>query len=178
MINFLETLVLGIASGLISGLLSAVIMHIITRANKPQITISPKIACQNIEGKNEYRFKIVNLSKSYIKNMIVSAELVDSTNSGSGLVIVTKPLKLARSDIRIIKPYSNKDQSMEYALRFRILEDLETKWTDVEHTSLRVTAYCEHESNGVGKVFEQTYHKSDIVQGIFKSGKSMEINNQ
>lgn len=176
MINLWETLVLGIASGVISGLLSSVIMQIITRANKPKIIISKKIACQNIEGKNEYRFKIVNLSKSYIKNMIVSAEFVDSTNTGSGLVIITKPLKLARSDIRVIKPYSVEDQAMEYAIRFRILEDLETKWTDVEHTSLRVTAYCEHESNGVGKIFEQTYHKNDITKGKFEAGKSMDIN--
>lgn len=177
--NIWESLSVGIISGLISGLLSSLIMQIITRINKPRIKISDQIACKkNDSGENEYRFKIVNLSRSYAKNMLVLAELVNVTNDGSGTVSKVSPLTLARDDIRIIKPYSNNNDNKDYAIRFRLLENLEKVWVDAEHTHVQITVYCEKERSGVGKVFEKKYYRRDIIQGSFITGKSTEISEQ
>lgn len=166
----------GLISGLISGILASLIAQIIIRATKPKIRISNNISKQLVDGSYEYRFKVVNLSKSYAKNLIISPQLITTVNAQDGPLITTKPLPLMRKDIKFIAPYNKRDGNSTYAVRFRLNCNLEEIWEEDDYTSLEITVFCENEQNGCGKMFQQLYRKKDtIVEGSFKTGKSTDI---
>lgn len=166
----------GLISGLVSGILASLIAQLIIRATKPKINISNNISKQLVNGSHEYRFKVVNLSKSYAKNLIVSAQLITIINAPDGPLITTRPLPLTRKDIKFIAPYNKHDINSTYAVRFRLNCNLEEMWESDDYTSLEITIFCENEQNGCGKMFQRLYRKKDtIVEGTFKTGKSIEI---
>lgn len=174
--NVAMSFIIGMVSGILSGIFASIIAQSIIHFFKPNITISEKISNENVDGKNQFRFKIVNNSKQYIKNLSVSAQLITKENAQDGTLITTKPLKLARNDVKFIAPYSKKDEMNLYAVRFRIDDDLLELWNNDQFTSLEVTVYCEKESNSSGKVFKKIYYKrNSIVQGTFETGKSTKI---
>lgn len=64
------TFFMSIVSGVISGVISSVFMNFYYWNKSPKIIISDKIAKND---KDEYRVKIVNLSKFYVTNVFIQA---------------------------------------------------------------------------------------------------------
>lgn len=174
----IETLLVGMGTGLISGIVASGLIAAFTRCIKPKIVIADKIAMTMECGKESYIVKIVNLSRCYAKNVHITAYFVDRVNSGDdeGMLVKLRPLSLAKASFQLVDPYNAKDKEARYAIRLRFMDDLKTEWHDPEHTTLELTVSCENEINGVGKVFKKQYHmQNSMVSGIYKTGRSTDI---
>lgn len=171
------SVVVGLISGVISGIIASIIAQLIFRLNKPKIEISNDIAkCEKQDGTFEYRIKIVNKSKQYVKNMKVFAHLVTNHNAPDGNLLTVEPVHISRNDISFIEPFDEKDQNALYAIRLRIESELENLWGDDSITYLEIKIFCENEKNGCGKVFSNIYRtKKSIIVGTFETKTSMTI---
>jgi len=170
-------MLIGFIAGLISGVISTLLGYIILSLSKPKIKISEKIAKLSINGVNEYRFKVVNLSPHYAKNIKILFDMMTIENGNDGNILSTKPIPIVRKDIAFIEPYNKNDKDAQYAVRFKINGDLEEIWKDDGYSFLRLKVYCENEFNNSGKLFIKDYKKRRIAitQGDFNFGKSLEI---
>lgn len=167
----------GIIIGLLSGIVSSILSTMIIRFIRPRIIISDKIARAGSSEKPEYRLKFVNLSKSYAKNVRVTAQLINRQNAADGgTLITTRPLQFIRTDFGFIEPYNKADTENRYAVRLKFKDPLEELWDDPTYTSLEIAIYCENETSGVGKVFKKVYYsRSCISNGVYETGKSVNL---
>lgn len=173
------SVIIGLISGLLSGIISSIIANIIFRKSKPKLIISDKIA-KNVREKNcsEYRIKVVNLSKRYVKNLKFQARLITPGNGVGGIKLHITPIEIMYSNIEIMDPYNIADNDARYAIRIRLDENLELLWAEDNQTYLELQIYGENEFNGSGKVFRKVYNKKShsIVLGEFETKESMVIN--
>lgn len=170
--------IIGIVSGLISGIISSIIANVLIKKNKPNLLISDKFSkSKNNSSNYEYKIKVINKSKEYLKNVKISAQLMTSINAVGGVLLSVKPVHIVYNDINLIDPYNKDDENARYAIRIRLDDNLEKIWDDDNHTYLEVKIYGENESNGSGKVFRQVYNKKkhSLVLGEFDSKESMMI---
>ncbi len=166
-----------VAIGIIAGVVSSFITHILMRFSKPKIKIAEQIAKSKTANGWEYRFKIVNLSRAYAKNVRIQFEMVTDIIGNGGTISKVYPIRLMRENIDFIEAYSKKDTNANYAVRFALKDNLDDIWTDDNYSYLRLKFYCENESTGVGKVFVQKFQKKNksIRVGKYMFGKSCEI---
>lgn len=167
-----------IGMGILTGVIASVAFQTINYLSKPKIKISNEISKKKNKdtGEIEYRFKIVNMSKHYVKNVKVFLEVVTRDNGNGGVILSTKPIQVLRKDVTFIEPHNKNDADASYAIRYRIDGDLEKLWLDDTTSFLRLRFYCESEFNGTGKLFTQNYSKkSSIKEGEFNFGDSCEI---
>lgn len=176
MTDFNEIIISGVV-GLVAGVVSSVVSHVLLYVSKPKIKLSKVISKKKVGETYEYRFKMVNLSKFYAKNIKILFEMVTRYNTDGGTVLKVVPIQLERNDISFIEPFNKKDKDASYATRFKIKGNLEDVWNDDARSFLRLKFYCENEFNGSGKLFIQDYHikKKAIKEGEYKFGKSCEI---
>ncbi len=172
-----QELVSGALIGIFAGIISSLISHALLRFSKPRIRIANQIAKTKIGNKCEYRFKIVNLSRTYAKNVRIQFEMVTDTIGKGGTISNVVPISLVRDNVDFIDEYRRKDTNANYAVRFAIKDDLDDVWIDDKHTYLRLKFYCENEFSGSGKVFVQKYKikKDSIKEGTYQFGKSCKI---
>lgn len=172
-----QELVASILIGIFAGIISSLISHVLLRFSKPRIKIAKQIAKSKKGSGYEYRFKIVNLSRSYAKNVRIQFEMVTDVIGKGGTISRVIPISLVRDNIDFIDEYRKKDKNANYAVRFAIKDDLEDIWVDDEYSYLRLKFYCENESSGCGKVFVQKYEikSNSIKEGAYEFGKSCEI---
>ncbi len=164
----------GLISGLISGVISSIVAQLIFKIQKPKLEISDNILKETVNGVPEYRFKVVNNSKEYAKNIDIVVQWICVKKTPNGNLITTRPVSLARKDIKFINPYNKSDENNTYAVRYRFDCDLEKEW--IENNSLEVSIFCENEQNGCGKMFRKVYkNPSCIIEGSFENGKSTRI---
>lgn len=171
----MEFLIGRIVEGIIVGIVSSFIFQIINRTRKPKILIADKISKTTVNNKVEYRIKIVNLKRHYIKNMKIYVMLADKHISANHTVVKTIPLKISQADILFIDPYDKNDREGKYAIRIGIQDNLEKMWTDETHMYLNIKVYCENEKSSSGAVYEKSISKDCIQEGIFDFGKSTKI---
>ena len=166
----------GLISGLISGVISSMVAQFIFRIQKPKLEISDTISKEIVNGVPEYRFKVVNNSKEYAKNIDIVVQWICDQDAPNGNLITTQPISLIRKDIKFINPYKKEDSNSTYAVRFRFNCDLEEEWKKKNNASLEVSIFCENEQNGCGKMFKRVYNNpSSIIEGSFETGKSTTI---
>lgn len=172
----MEAFLAAIVTGIISGIVSAAIFHCLLQQNVPEIKISDKISKRDVNGKTEYRIKVVNLKKRYVTNIRPYLELVHQEYTSTGIVARTKILPIYADDIPYIDPYDENDTVYKYAVRCELTDTLEADWND-NLKYLQVKIFCEDAFSGAGKLFCQTYQNPNtcIVPGKFKAGMSMEI---
>ncbi len=172
-----QELVASALIGIFAGIISSLISHVLLRFSKPRIKIAKQITKSKKGSGYEYRFKIVNLSRSYAKNVRIQFEMVTDVIGTGGTISKVIPISLVRDNIDFIDEYRRKDKNANYAVRFAIKDDLEDIWVDDEHSYLRLKFYCENESSGCGKVFVQKYEikSNSIKEGAYEFGKSCEI---
>ncbi len=167
-----------IGMGVVTGLIASIAFQTINYLSKPKIKISEEISKKEnpVTKETEYRFKIVNKSKHYVKNVKVFLEVVTRDNGSGGAILSTKPIHVLRRDVSFIEPFDKNDKEAPYAIRFRIDGDLDKIWVEDNKSYLRLRFYCESEFNGTGKLFTQDYSKkTSIKEGEFKFGESCEI---
>ena len=167
-----ESLLLGILSGIIASLL----FHLLLKKDTPKIKISDTIAMRSDEEHTEYRIKVVNLRKRYVSHVSVFLFLDNMENGPDGRILREKPLVVYSEDIPFIDPKRRKDLDCKYAVRFRVDDNLLSKWEDKKHQYLLLRLYCIDEKSGSGKMFEKEYRSPNcIIEGSFETGASMAI---
>ncbi len=165
-----------VSEGIIVGIISSFVFRIINHFRKPKVMIADYVAKFDVNGKTQYQIKVVNLKRSYIKNMKIYAMLATNYMEGNKTIVKTVPLKISQPDISFIDPYREKDNAAKYAIRLFLPDDLETLWDRTTPTYLNVKIYCENENSNVGAVFEKTISHDSIKLGRFAFGKSVQIN--
>lgn len=167
------TFINSILSGIISGFISSLLVYGFWQLQKPRLMISNEIAKND---KGEYRIKIINKSKKYIRNVIFRLQLVTNTNAANGYVFNTYNLELPYPEILMIGPYEKKSEKAEYAIRIVLPKDMEKYWIEDIYTHLKLIVHCSNELNTASRTYEQKfYKKSCIKNGEFAWGDSMEI---
>lgn len=171
-------ILIGMFSGIVSGVLSSIIASILLKKSKPKLIISSEIAKSiDDKGNYNYRVKIVNQSKSYVKIVSICAYLMTRTNAEGGSVLNSKPVKIINKNIGFIDPYNEEDTDSKYAIRIGLDCNLEKIWTEDQFTFLEIKICCENESNGSGKVFCKCYNKKNtsIIYGEFETHKNISV---
>lgn len=170
MINILvKYIIVPLFTGIIASLSSVLLLHSI----KPRIEISSKIAKQkDSRGKTYFGVKVVNKSKSAIKNINVSWEILIPQNVPGGVRYETITLKLRKERTYIEGKRENKNVYI-----FNTEDNIQNLWSDSRHMYVLFRIYCEHAVFSTGKLFKQKYmfKKNDIIDGTFEAGDSMKI---
>ena len=173
--------IIGLISGIFSGVLSSIIAQIIFLRSKPKLTISDSISKSIVTDHKtqkqhpEYKIKIINNSKYYVKSLKIYTRLIKTNNIEGGINLVIYPIKIVYSNIDIIDPYDSNDADARYAIKIRLVDNLEELWIDDTYY-LEIKIYCENAINNSGKVFIKEYRtKKSIKEGSFKANKSLDI---
>lgn len=163
-----------IVSGVVSGIIASSLMNMYYWNKTPRLIISDQIAKNN---KKEYRVKIVNLSRFFITNISIDAQLVTVCNGNGGNILNVVNLDLPYKKLQVIAPYDKKDVNAMYAIRVVLPKELEAIWSNDDHTNLKLVIYCSNEHNNASKLYEKTYYKRNdsIKKGEFEFGKSLRI---
>lgn len=170
-----------IVIGIITGIASAAIFHLLLRSFKPKIKISNKISRRTVTVNGiespEYRIKIVNCRRRSIVNVKTYVDIVHEENGVDGIVQKFKKLPSFDSDLPYIDPYKNNDAACPYAVRVKLPSCLMEEWKNPNTARLEVHIFCMDAFSGSGAMFSQTFYGTNaIVDGQFKTGKSLDIN--
>lgn len=187
--DFLFSTILAIILGVLSSFIAALLyFYLFFLRLKPNLSISKEICKREGEdGLMEYEIKVVNNNRRR-STVNVRAELllVTRRNAPGGMILHTDPLPLKRSDIFEITRFDPKDNPSEdearYAFRFLTVQPgekgptLENLWEDDTNTYLLFRMFATDPLSGLGKVFPQEYYKkSDIIEGDFGFGPSLQV---
>lgn len=165
--------------GVITGIASAALFHIMLRRLKPKIMISDKIVREKVikNGNTivEYRIKIVNCRPRSIVNIKTFVNIVRLEDDTDGIVYFHGKLPSFDDDLPYIAPYRKNDCGSQYAVWPRLPSELEDKWGKNNNNQLIVRIYCMDSFSGADAMFSQTYGTDAIVDGQFKTGKSLDV---
>lgn len=170
----LETLV--ILTGIFSSIISSFMFLIVLRLLKPKIIISDKIThnpiIDNVEG--GYTIKVINQSRRSVVSIRAQFSLI-RPKLNTGHIIKAQEVSLVNGDPLIIAAFK-RGRNFEYAFRFRTLENLLELLQENSNYLFRFRIICYDSFSNFGKVFEQEYKVSDIVEGYFVDGDTFNIN--
>ena len=172
MSNFLLPIIIGI----ISGIVSTALFHCLLKFTKPNIIISDCIEKRIVDQKPVYHIKVVNLRKRNAVGIKLYLYLVHAENGHDGTILRYEQMEIHDGGIPYIDPYDKKDSTSKYAIRLELPNQLLDIWKDDRIQYLRFGIYCVDEFTGSEKFFSQEYRQhSKIIEGKFKTGKSLEI---
>ena len=166
----LESLVIGIVSGIISSILFLIALFFL----KPRIKISDKICTNSEFGKPYYFIKTINKTWWTIYDIKVELSLLQASSTKGGKIYKVDNIKLRRDPPFQIPRFSKKDKDAFYAVMFSTEADLDTLWTDNTH-SLKVVISARHTLSGFSRIYTKEYFSKEhaIHRGKFEFGKSL-----
>jgi hypothetical protein len=175
-----------IASALLSGVISSsVFLYCLSRI-KPKITISKEIT-KNCDDpiKPVYKIKVVNKTRRPIIHvslelLLIKSSIIPNSNSAKPLKS-TDLIALKKPQVRMIAKYNSSDENAEYACRFSIIDNLESKWDEwdrnggKDNSYLEFTVFATDSLSNFSTVVKQIYHRGNIREGQFDFGDSFNI---
>ncbi len=174
----IDKVIVGVITGLIASLIGSLIFFYALSRLKPQIEISDKISKDENprNGQTRYRIKILNKTKAPIMNINAQFRVFRSYLTRGGQIYQTREIPLKTNNPIAIGGFDLKDQDANYAYRFITYCPLLEEWQDTSVEFLRFRIICTHAISGFGQYFIKDYYlKSDIVDGNFEKGNSLEI---
>jgi hypothetical protein len=171
-------LVLSGIIGIISSLAASGMFLFAISRFRPNLEISPVISKRiDDQGNTNYFVKVINRTRSPVINIKTHMSITSPRNVAGGTVYYLHPIKLRTSEMMELAAYDPNDQDAHYAVRFMILGDLDTAWSEAETSRVRFQIYATHSFTGFGKAFERFYYqkRTDLVEGDFKFGDSLEV---
>lgn len=168
--ELIDNIIFSVMTGIVASLFSVLLLY----SFKPKLEISTKIAKQkDTRGEIFFGVKVVNKSRSAVKNIIVSWEILIPKTVPNGIRYECIQLHL-RKDVKYIHG-KNRNKSNVYI--FNTVDNIEDLWSDTTNMSIVFRIYCEHAIFSTGKQFIQKYmyKRTDIVEGIFEAEDSMNI---
>ncbi len=169
---------IGIITSVLTGAASSfVVILILSRFARPDVSVSPMISKVRNGDSFSYDIKIVNKSKRRLVNVQAELLLVKTKNIPGGTIVTTAKLSLIKENVFVIDRYDVKDRDEKYAYRFRTDENIDKVWSDDDTQMIRFRIYGHNEISGFGRVFEQDYRikRSSIREGEFNFGDSFDI---
>ena len=168
--NWWESILIGIASGIVASGLFFLIMSCI----RPNIKISDEI-CREKDGL--YRIKVVNLSRCMLFNLKYSLQYEYDNGKGVKTAQAIKPNK---EPLIYLNRFKNKKNYYDYAIRITydyVSHDNQYSLPliDETHAQLVFTVIAEHSLSGKSKCIKKAYRLSNIQDGKFQLGESTEI---
>ncbi len=164
--------IIGIVTGVVAGVVSSIIFFIAISLIKPRIEIADKICCTTLEdGKIAYRIKVVNHSKTILTNLKYLLLYYSDDEHG---VTVVKEIQPVKKTLHYIDAYKRKKNYSDYAIRIQYCFDINEFPLD-DHNKLVFTFFAEHSFSNKSVCCKKVYNLADIKQGIFETGKSMNI---
>lgn len=159
---------------LVTGIVASIFSTIFIYMMKPRVEISPIIAKQtDTKGNYFYGIKVINKGRCAIKNIDVTWEILIPKSVPGGVRYEFIPIELRK----VVKYIDGKNRKNRNMYIYNTKENVEEMWTDTINWQISFRMYCEHAIFSTGKQFVKIYyHKpTDIVEGVFKAGNSLEI---
>lgn len=164
----LESLLIGVVSGIVSSL----IIYFLVFKIKPNVKISTQIAKSYDENNNAvYRVKIVNASKFAIYNLRYSLEYC---NEGSDGIIFLESIPSRKGVLNYISKNKKEDTTDKHAVRISY-DFNEQKFALDDSSYLRFTFIATHGFTNTTQYIEKNFYKKDIIEGSFETGNSLKI---
>ena len=169
---------IGLGSGVVASVLASAAFFFMLYKLRPSIDISPEIARTRMpEGDIAFRIKIINRSRFPALDLQIAVYRMKPRGVTGGQVSSSKQLNTRHSFVPVLGKYKKKDPKADYALRFRIVDDVDREWTsdDAEYLQLRIAA--RHGFSGAFGTFHKEYYtkKNAIKDGQFAFGDNFAI---
>ncbi|MCD4783177.1 MAG: hypothetical protein K8T10_05015 [Candidatus Eremiobacteraeota bacterium] len=172
--DYLLAIIIGVLSSFVASL---IFLLFLTRV-RPNIVISNQIAKSKSlkTGELVYIIRIINKTKRPIIDIKAQLHLINLVVMPGGVIKNTKIIALKTSEIMEISKFDSKDKMWNYAYRFIVDENIETKWEN-SHSFLRFKISAKDSLSGFSRVFSKNYHTkiNSIQEGKFEAGNSLEI---
>lgn len=166
------SLLLGVVGSLVASLAYTLTLF---RLATPKIEIGEKVALNN----GEYRFKIINkCTWSKLYDVQANIFLVKYTIRKNGKRDVhLEGRDLVRSSTFFMEGFKegNKSDSALHVSQFRSIDERLDKDLAIENQHIQLQIIVRHGITGFVRVFNKTFEKGDIIEGIFAFGNSCEI---
>jgi len=169
-----------IATELLGAILFTLIFFLIRNTFAPVLKISPYIALQSNDDKKKIPvLKFVNYSFSSVNDVHISARIIRRVaNSQGRFEMYIENLKLELEYIRSIDGMwgSFRNRVNSNTIRVALPTEILNK-VDENESTLELMISCRDSVAGREKTFVHKYHhlKSEIVDGYFQTGRSLEI---
>lgn len=158
----------GLPAGIVAGLISSAIIYYFTCGIKPKIGISKQIAVDKPEG--VFRIKVFNKSRVFLSDVTYTLHLCQRTDDSICDITEIYPCK---SKLGFFEPYDRHDDLHDYAVR--ISYPISAVENMQEDATLMFALHAKHTGSGTSVYLKQEYGKSDMVAGLFETGKSTTI---
>lgn len=169
---FISSLLTGVISGFVA---SYVFLFIYLKRKRPNIIISDYISKIEIDGKTNFLFKFVNITKSEIFDIHVEPTFYKPFGDLKGRNLQGKDINLEDNFISYIPSKIKNDDHNLHAIRIRTIDDIENGWKD-ESSFIRLTIIAKHSLSGLNKVFVKDYLTKDcITTKKFVSGDDLSV---
>ncbi|WP_456378831.1 hypothetical protein [Thiolapillus sp.] len=169
---------IGIITSVLTGAASSfVVILILSRFARPEVSVSPVISKVSNGDSFSYVIKIINRSKRRLVNVQAELLLVKTKNIPGGTIVTTEKLSLIKDSVFVIDRYDVKDRDAKYAYRFRTNENIDEVWDDDDTQMIRFRVYGHNEISSFGRVFEQDYRikRASVRLGEFNFGDNFDI---
>jgi hypothetical protein len=174
--QFWQNVDIGLVSGLLASLIVSVGFWLFLSTVRPRVSISRDIARTLTPDGIVFRIKIVNKSRFPAVDVQLALYRRTRRNVAGGEVYGRKELVCESSSIPVLPRYRKRDAQAEYALRIKVVSDLDSEWDDDASQSLRLSLFARHGLSGAFKSFHQDYHtRNAIKDGNFFFGNRFDI---
>lgn len=162
--------IFSLATGIVASIFSTIFLYMM----KPRVEISSIIAKQtDTKGNHFYGIKVINKGRCAIKNIDVTWEILIPKRVSGEIRYEFIPIELRK----VAKYIDGKNRKNRNTYIYNTKENVEEMWADPTNWQILFKMYCEHAIFSTGRQFEKIYYykPTDIVEGVFRAGNSLDI---
>ena len=161
-----------IITGIISGIIASIIFFVILLFIRPNVKISDNISCRSLDDNHlEYKIKILNKSMAMLSNVQYTLYFCKEGKDGMHTMEVIPPRK---KPLTSLAKYGLYKKNIDYAMS--ITYDIDPiQYTLTNNSKLIFVLVCNHSLSNTTTCIQKEYRKSNIIEGIFETDKSMKV---
>lgn len=155
---------IGLGAGVVASLLASVALFLRLYKLRPNIKISPEIARTPMRDETAFRIKLVNKSRFAAVDLGIAVYRKKTRNVTGGQVFGTKQLSTRHASVPVLAAFDRRDKDAQYALRIRIIDDVDKEWADDEVEFLQIRVVARHGLSGAFGEFHKEYMKRTAIK--------------
>jgi len=169
----METTVKTIFFGIASSIVASMIFTYFFTQLKPKLKISAVIGQTN----GTFKIKVINKSRFAAKNIKAELSYINFFTVPGGQEINSLNIPMVKEELFALDKFNKKSGFATYTYRFVTQhgQDLRLGLSQNNRQFIRLKISANHSVSNIGKVFEQRYLASQIIDGDFGFGDSVEI---
>jgi len=156
----------GIITGVISGIVASGIFFLVLLCFRPKVKISDEIC----RGDGYYLIKVVNHTKSMLKNLNYTLHIYETLGDGIFRLEHIKPRKRA---LFCIDKYDKSDMDANYAVCFSY--EIPEEFLLNTGNKLVFNFLADHALSNTSACIKKEYTYDDIIEGVFETRTSTKI---